>query len=91
MGDSTWVNQEKCRARYVGARIVDPGSLSLYAPGNETGCWACRVVGRASDAVCRSLCLVYESILNLQPEEKIMIHNWHTATVNLLALRLLEH
>src|SRR5712691_4147513 len=35
MRGSTWVVQEMCRARCVHARIVDPGSLSLYAPGKK--------------------------------------------------------
>jgi hypothetical protein len=36
MRGSTWVVRERCRARCVHARIVDPGSLSLYAPWKKT-------------------------------------------------------
>ena len=46
MRDSTRVDRKKCRARCVHARIIAPGSLSLYAPGKETVWLACPSASR---------------------------------------------
>jgi hypothetical protein len=69
MRGPTWVVREKCRARCVHARIVDPWSLSLYAPGSVP---VCEPLTRFA-VHCMSRLRVDTEAASLRPGEKSLV------------------
>jgi hypothetical protein len=87
MRGSTWVDREKCRARCVHARIVHPGSLSLYAHGKETvwsGLPVCELPTRFAVHCVSRLGVDTEAAAGREENDIY----WHPATASLLALSI---